>query len=166
MDKEIQSILLKTNKDRKKIFFKKIANLIKKKVGYKLLTFTVIDKSLSFVERIYTTNSKIYPINGVKPIPNNKWKAIVIKKKQNFSLNTKEKIKKIFFDYEIIFSLGCGSIVNYLLIFEGKHLGTINILHEEKFYNKVHLEKLKLISNLLLPHFLQHQNKMKKKKIR
>ena len=31
MDKEIQSILLKTNKDRKKIFFKKIANLIKKK---------------------------------------------------------------------------------------------------------------------------------------
>ena len=51
------NILIKSvSKDNNKVFFKKIEKLIKKKIGHKLITFTVIDHSLKYVERVYTNN--------------------------------------------------------------------------------------------------------------
>ena len=162
MDKKIQFILSNIDLYQNKVFFKKIANLIKSRLGYKLLTFTVIDKSQTFVERVYTSNNKIYPLMGVKKIPQNEWKKKVIKQKHNFFLNSRERIKEIFYDYDIIFSLGCGSIINYLVLFQGKILGTINILHKEGYYKKKHIKELKIYSNLLISHYINHQNLMKK----
>ena len=52
-------------------FFKKIDNHIKKIIGHKLITFTVIDQSVKYCERIYSNNKKIYPLMGRKPMPKN-----------------------------------------------------------------------------------------------
>ena len=164
MDRNIQLIYEKINKYKSKKFYIDFSKIIKNKIGFKLLTLTVIDNTLSYVERVYTTNYKIYPLLGIKPIPNNDWKNIVIRKKKNYFLKTQKEIKKIFFDYDIIFSLGCGSIINYLVMFEGHHLGTINILHKENYYTTKHINNLKKYSNLLIPFFLKHQQQMKKNK--
>jgi len=48
----------------------------------------------------------------------------------------------LFFDYEIIFSLGCGSIINFLVKFNNKPIGTINILDKEYKYQNIDIEKL------------------------
>ena len=102
------NILTKSvSKDNNKVFFKKIDKLIKKKIGHKLITFTVIDHSLKYVERVYTNNSKVYPLLGTKRLPKNKWSQTVIKNKKHFLGKNKKDIKKLFFDYEVIFSLGC-----------------------------------------------------------
>ena len=116
------------SKDNNKVFFKKIDKLIKKKIGHKLITFTVIDHSLKYVERVYTNNSKVYPLLGTKRLPKNKWSQTVIKNKKNFLGKNKKDIKKLFFDYEVIFSLGCGSIINFLVKFNNIPIGTINVL--------------------------------------
>ena len=86
------------SKDNNKVFFKKIDQLIKKKIGYKLITFTVIDHSLKYVERVYTNNSKVYPLLGTKRLPKNKWSQTVIKNKKNFLGKNKKDIKKLWFD--------------------------------------------------------------------
>ena len=164
MNKETQILFGKINKNTPKKFYKNVSDSIKSKIKFKLLTLTVIDKSLSFVERVYTSNSKIYPLLGIKSIPKNNWNKVVIKQKKNYILRTKNEIKKIYYDYEIIFSLGCGSIINYLVLFNGKHLGTINILHKEKYYKKKHIKDLENYSKLLIPFFINHQISMKKKK--
>ena len=150
------------SKDSNKIFFKKIDQLIKKSIGHKLITFTVIDHSIKYVERIYTNNPKVYPLLGRKKIPKNKWSKTVIKNKKHFLVKNKKEIKKLFFDYEVIFSLGCGSIINFLVIFNNVPIGTINILDKEYKYNRGDIKKLDVISIFMIPFFLTHQIKMKK----
>ena len=157
------NILIKSvSKDNNKVFFKKIDKLIKKKIGHKLITFTVINHSLKFVERVYTNNSKVYPLLGTKRLPKNKWSQTVIKNKKHFLGKNKKDIKKLFFDYEVIFSLGCGSIINFLVKFNNIPIGTINVLDKEYKYNHRDVKKLDTISSFLIPFFLKHQFKMKK----
>jgi len=154
------------SKDNNKVFFKKIDQLIKRSIGHKLITFTVIDDKLKYVERIYTNNSRIYPLLGRKKLPKNKWSQQVIKNKKHFLGKNKKDIKKLFFDYQIIFSLGCGSIINFLVKFDNKPIGTINVLDKEFKYNNKDIKKLEEINILLIPFFLKHHILMKYKKIK
>jgi hypothetical protein len=99
---------------------------------------------------------------GTKKLPKNKWSKTVIKNKKYFLGKNKKDIKKLFFDYEVIFSLGCGSIINFLVIFNNVPIGTINILDKEYKYNRGDIKKLDVISSFMIPFFLTHQIKMKK----
>ena len=105
--------------------FVKIDKIIKTLIGHKLITFTVIDNKQKFCERIYSNNNKIYPILGQKKMPKNIWSEKVLKNKKHFLCKNKKDIKKIFYDYETIFSLGCGSIINLLVLFKKKPIGTL-----------------------------------------
>ena len=158
---------LKLSKDIKednvKVFCKKIDKIIKSIIGHKLITFTVIDNKLNFCERIYSNNNKVYPILGQKKMPKNIWSEKVIKNKKHFLCKNKDQIKKIYFDYETIFSLGCGCIINLLVLFKGKPIGTINILHKENYYNSMDLKKIDFLTHYLIPYFLDHQKIMERK---
>ena len=96
-------------------------------------------------------------------MPKNIWSKKVLKNKKHFLCKNKKDIKKIYYDYETIFSLGCGSIINLLVLFKGKPLGTINILHEENYYNINDLKKIDFLTTFLIPFFLEHQKIMKRK---
>ena len=150
-------------KDSDKIFYKKIDKIVHSLIGHKLITFTVIDEKLKFCERVYSNNNKIYPILGQKKMPKNIWSIKVLKNKQHFVCKTKKDIKKIFYDYETIFSLGCGSIINLLILFQGKPIGTVNILNKENYYSNKDLKKIEFITIFLIPFFVKHQINMKKK---
>ena len=157
----------KLSKDLKivedKTFYKKIDKIINNLIGHKLITFTVIDEKLKYCERIYSNNNKIYPILGQKKMPKNIWSTKVLKKKQHFVCKSKNDIKKIFYDYDTIFSLGCGSIINLLVLFQSKPIGTINILNKENYYSRKDINKIDFITIFLIPFFIKHQLKMKKK---
>ena len=158
----IKNNLIKSlQKDDDKLFFKKIDKHIKKTIGHKLVTFTVIDKTIKYVERIYSNNEKIYPLLGQKPLPKNIWAKKVLKNKNHFLCKTKNEIKKIYFDYDKIFSLNCGSLMNLLILFKKKPIGTINILHNENHYIKNDIKKIEDITIYLIPFCLIHQLKMK-----
>ena len=76
--------------------------------------------------------------------------------------DNKKDIKKIYFDHDIIFSLKCGSIVNLLILFNNKPIGTINILHNENHYVTKDIKKIEDVTIFMIPFFLNHQHKMKK----
>ena len=135
-NKDIISLLSYSEKLSSKQFYKKLDKTLKRKIDHKLFTLTVVDYSIKYVERVYSNNTKIYPLLGTKPIPNNFWtKKVIVNKKDFIATNIKE-IKKLFFDHKIITSIGCGSIINIPIINNNKILGTLNILHKEKFYTK------------------------------
>ena len=149
-------------KDSVKIFYKKIDKIVHSLIGHKLITFTVIDEKLKFCERVYSNNNKIYPILGQKKMPKNIWSTKVLKNKQHFVCKTKKDIKKIFYDYETIFSLGCGSIINLLILFQDKPIGTLNILNKENHYSVKDIKKIDFLC-IFNTFFIKHQSIMKKK---
>ena len=105
-------------KDNTDVFCNKIDRIVKSLIGHKLITFTVIDNKLKFCERIYSNNNKVYPILGQKKMPKNIWSKKVLINKKHFLCKNKKDIKKIYYDYETIFSLGCGAIINLLVLFK------------------------------------------------
>ena len=42
----------------------------------------------------------------------------------------------MFFDHALIASLGWGSVLNLPVVWDGRTLGTINLLHEEGWYDE------------------------------
>jgi len=163
-NKDIINLLSNTGKLSAKEFYKKLDKTIKRNIDHKLFTLTVVDRSIKYVERVYSNNTKIYPLLGTKPIPKNSWTNKVINNKKYFFGESKNQIKKLFFDYKKIFSLECGSIINIPIINDQKILGTLNILHKERFYTKKSVKMIQPYAQLLSPYFILHQLKMKKKK--
>ena len=160
--KSILKLLLDSRYLNSNDFYKKLDKAIFRLVGHKLFTLMVIDQSEKYVERVYSNNKKIYPLLGTKPIPKNAWtKRVLVEKKEYIGTNFKQ-IKKLFFDYETIKSLGCGSIINLPVIKNNRVLGTLNILHKENYYTKNSLKEVRDFAQLLTPYFMSHQIKMKK----
>ena len=123
-------------------------------------------KNLFMVKRIVNdvrSNGDKAIFKYEKKMPKNIWSTKVLKNKQHFICKSKQEIKKIFFDYEIIFSLGCGSIINLLILFQGRPIGTVNILNKENHYSDKDLKKIDFLTVFLIPYFIKHQLKMDKK---
>ena len=61
----------------------------------------------------------------------------------------------MFFDYELIWSLGCESVLNMPVRWAGQTLGTLNLLHRAGHYDESHLPQVRLLAALAVPGFLQ-----------
>jgi len=144
--------------------FKIIEKLLNKHVQFKLFTLTVFHPTKKKVMRIYSTNHKVYPVGGFKPIPNNYWSVITIDRKKSFIGNNKNQIKKYFFDHRVITDLGCEAILNQVVIFNNKTIGTLNLLNDKNHFKQKHLKVTNKISKYLVPIFLSYQIKLLKQK--
>ncbi len=108
--------------------------------GFKLFTVMTVDLTNEVARRAYSSHPVHYPVSGTKPIQYNSWFEIVHKQHKLFVANTIADIAKVFPDHEKIWSLGCGSVVNLPVIIEGQLVATINMLHEEHYYNSARVE--------------------------
>jgi hypothetical protein len=111
-------------------------------VGARLFTFMTVDMQAEVARRAYTSDPVSYPASGIKPIRYDSWFDLVHKERRYFVANTLEDISKVFPDYELIGSLGCGSVVNMPVILGDVLVGTVNMLHEEGYYTPQRVEQI------------------------
>ena len=120
--------------------WKALQNLTGAIAGFKLFTVMTVDLTNEVARRAYSNHPVDYPVSGTKPIHYDSWFEIVHTQHKLFVANTIADIAKVFSDYEKIWSLGCGSVVNLPVIIEGQLAATINMLHEEHYYNPARVE--------------------------
>jgi len=117
-------------------------------VGAKLFTVMKVDWANDRSGRVYSSDPVSYPVSGTKPINRTYWFDTIHTQRKPFVANTIAGIAEVFPDHEIIWSLGCGSVLNYPVSVGGDMIGTVNMLHEEHFYTP---EKVKAADILSLP---------------
>lgn len=105
-------------------------------------------------ERFYTNMPDAYPVGGRKPITDSPWMQRVIHAGQPYIGRTRDDIRDVFFDYELIWSLGCESVLNMPLRWAGQTLGTLNLLHRAGHYSEADLPQVRLMAALAVPAFL------------
>lgn len=135
--------------------FKAVEAAAQSLVGHRLFTLMTWYESSGEAQRIYSSNPDAYPVGGRKAMADTPFGEAVLKVQKPYLGRTKADIQWAFFDHELIFSLGLGSVINCLVRYDGALLGTMNMLHEEYYYREKDLETAAPLAALLVPAFLQ-----------
>lgn len=103
-------------------------------LGHRLFTLMRYHADSGESERIYTTHPREYPVGGRKALNPTAWTEQVLRRQRPYLGRTAGDVREVFFDHALIASLGCGSVLNLPVVWDGRTLGTINLLHEEGWY--------------------------------
>ena len=122
------------------LIFNSLDNILNDFIGHKLFTILKFDKINSNLERIYTSNSKDYPLQGKKDVIRNFWQVQVLEKGIAYIGYNFQDIKTSFSDFDLIKKLGCSSVLIIPVKSGGNIKGSVNLLHEESWYSNNHVE--------------------------
>ena len=122
--------------------------------GHILFTILVHHPGLRQSERFYSNKPAEYPVGGRKPVTDSPWMQQVIGAGQPYIGRTREDIREVFYDHELIWSLGCESVLNLPVRWRGQTMGTLNLLHRAGFYDKAQVAGVALLAHLALPALL------------
>ncbi len=128
--------------------FEALCRLTEETVGVKLFTLMSFDRVAGIAERFYSNMPDAYPVSGTKPINTTVWARHVLEQNRVFVANDIEGIAEVFYDHELIRSLGCESVINVPVVIGGEVVGTINCLHEAGFYTD---DRVRTAEQLKLP---------------
>jgi GAF domain-containing protein len=116
-------------------------------VGVKLFTVMVFDEATGTAQRKYSNMPAAYPVSGCKPANRTHWSQIVMEERRIFVANDYAGIREVFFDHDLIRSLGCESVINVPVEAADEVIGTINCLDVAGHYTEARVraaEALKL----------------------
>jgi hypothetical protein len=117
--------------------------------GHRLFTVTTVDMQAELARRVYSSHPAEYPVTGTKPIHRDAWFEIVHGQQRSFAANTIDDIAKVFPDFELIKSLGCGSVLNLPVVLRNELVATVNLLNVENHYDEDRVRMLE--TTLALP---------------
>src|SRR5258708_24645189 len=103
-------------------------------IGHQLFTVMRFDNARSEVQRIYSNLPSAYPAGGRKQKKATAWADQVLHEMKIFRGTGPADIQSAFDDHETIVGLGLGSVLNIPVVFEGRCLGTMNLLHHAGWY--------------------------------
>lgn len=114
--------------------FDLLRELVASEVGCGLFTASVFDRKAGRSRRVYSERPDVYPVGGFKPIEANRWTEAVLDRHEIWATTRIEQIAEVFFDWELIQSLGYESNVNLPVIVDGEVIGTLNLLERAGWY--------------------------------
>ena len=123
-------------------------------IGHKLFTVLRSHADSGESERVYTNKPDSYPVGGRKKLNATFWGGHVIHGRKPYIGYTADDIRAVFFDHELIASLGCDSVLNVPVVWNDKMLGTINLLHEANWYSEADLPVSAIFAGLAVAPYL------------
>ena len=129
--------------------YAKVASLVAETVGFKLLTVLRFIEETQEVERLYSSDTKAYPVGGRKQLKTINKDHSLAANGEIFLAANEAEVKHTFPDHDLIFSLGAGAVLNAPIRYQGKRLGTLNCCGVANSYGPREIENAKIIANLL-----------------
>ncbi len=123
-------------------------------IGHKLFTILLHHPGARESERRYTNQPAAYPVGGRKPVTPSAWTERLFVEQRPYIGKNADDIREVFFDHEIILSLGCESVLNVPVVWDGRTLGTINLLHEAGWYDERDVPVAQCFAALAVPGLL------------
>jgi GAF domain-containing protein len=149
-----QLIAAQAEPDQPGGMFRALDRVFAAEPGHILFTVLVHHPRQRESERFYTNMPDAYPVGGRKPVTDSAWMQQVVHGGRPYIGRTRADIRDVFYDYELIWSLGCESVLNVPVRWAGETLGTLNLLHRAGHYTEAHVPQVRLLAALALPAFL------------
>jgi hypothetical protein len=123
-------------------------------LGHRLFTLMILHDETGEVERVYSSRPHVYPVGGRKAKRGTPWGGIVIDRGEVYVGRSADDIRWAFDDHPLILGLGLQSVLNVPVSFQGRRLGTMNLLHEAGWYDDADGTPGRLLAGLLVPDLL------------
>jgi hypothetical protein len=123
-------------------------------IGHRLFTILVIHPGAQESQRYYSNMPAAYPVGGRKPITQSHWFQRVLGAGEPYIGRSYADIADVFYDHELIRSLGCESVLNVPVRWNGASIGTINLLHHANWYNEADIPVARHFAALAVPGLL------------
>lgn len=123
-------------------------------IGHKLFTVLRFHADTRESERCYTNQPVAYPVGGRKTFNESPWSRRVFGERRPYIGRTAKDIQTVFFDHALIASLGCDAVLNVPVAYDGRVLGTLNLLHEAGWYGEADVAPALLFAALAVPGYL------------
>ncbi|MBS7813595.1 GAF domain-containing protein [Roseococcus pinisoli] len=124
-------------------------------IGHKLFTLLVLDHERNLNSRCYSNRPAEYPALGYQPIDwTREFYKVVVERGEPRFLNNRADLARTFGDYEVLVAMGCESAVNMPVRWNGRTLGSVNLLNVENFYGPQHRPQLNTLAALAIAPFL------------
>ena len=124
-------------------------------IGHTYITILLYHADLQEIERLYSSNLDAYPIAGRKDVPDSAWTEKLLINQGCYIGYDANDIKRYFFDHELIHQLGCDAILNVPVVYDSVTLGTVNLVHEEGWYEESNTEIALTLAGIATPAFMQ-----------
>jgi len=123
-------------------------------IGHRLFTVLLHHAASGESERFYSNQPAAYPVGGRKTLnPTFLAKQVIGEHRPYIGRNAAD-IAAVFYDHALIHSLGCDSVINLPVVHDGRLLGTVNLLHEEGWYDERDVPLGLLFAALAVPAYL------------
>jgi hypothetical protein len=86
------------------------------------------DAQSSRLGRLHSNRLDMNPVGGFKRVTQSVWADHVLRRGEMFIGSTREDIKAVFSEYEVLWSIGCESVLNIPVRKNGVTIGTMNLL--------------------------------------
>jgi hypothetical protein len=117
-------------------FFPVLESAMNAALGHKLFTVLLYHADAGETERFHTSDPGSYPVGGRKSPKPSVWTNRLFVEGEPYIGHDAGDIRTVFADHELILSLGCESVLNLPVVFAGRTLGTVNLLHEAGWYGE------------------------------
>jgi GAF domain-containing protein len=131
--------------------FRAVEALAQRTIGHRLFTVMRLHAASAEVERLHSSRPEAYPVSGRKPKQGTPWGERVLDRGEIFVAHNPAEVREAFADYELIFSLRIGAIMNVPIRFRGRSLGTLNLCHEAGWFEDADAAPGRLLAGLLVP---------------
>ncbi|MEO5736900.1 MAG: GAF domain-containing protein [Variovorax sp.] len=98
-------------------------------VGFRLFTILRATPARDGLARVHSSDLQTYPPQGVKPVGGDPWLQRLLNDSRPALSPDADTVRQNFPDAQAIFGLGCASVLNVPICFQGRILGSMNLLH-------------------------------------
>lgn len=117
------------------VVFVRLREALTKVVGFKVLTVLKLDPATLRSVRLYSSEPS-YPIGGTKQHVRSAWSDAVLDRRTVYVAHDLAALRATFPDSAAIEATGCASIVATPIIHEGVVVGTMNLWHQDRYYDE------------------------------
>lgn len=134
--------------------FEAVDQALQETVSHTLFTILTYDRENTESTRVYSNRESEYPRGGRKKVTSSRWAYQLLDEGTPFIGHDAHDLREVFSDHELIRSLGCESVLNMPVRWQGRTIGTLNLLHTANWYKDVRLDFMSCAAQLTAPALL------------
>jgi hypothetical protein len=116
------------------VLYRMVEAALRELVGFRLFTLLRATPARDGLERMHSSDLQTYPPGGVKPVGDDRWLQQLLSDSRPALSPDAAAVALNFPDAQAIFGLGCASVLNIPVCFQGRILGSMNLLHEAHWF--------------------------------